>query len=140
MLRAIDAWLWRRGIAHPGIRSVVRNEALLSAAALLGGGVFWAVVPWLFWAGAGAAIMAWTFWGLAFFFSRQPLGAFSAAFLRAVIIRWLFRLAVIGIIVYAALVVCEAPPLAIAGGLAAAGLCALVTFAASQRRSRGQTG
>ena len=37
MFHSIDAWLWRRGIDHPAVRALLRNEILLTALALLGG-------------------------------------------------------------------------------------------------------
>lgn len=30
MIHSLDAWLWRRGIDHPVIRPLVRNEMLLT--------------------------------------------------------------------------------------------------------------
>ncbi|MBE6441058.1 MAG: hypothetical protein E7022_01835 [Desulfovibrio desulfuricans] len=133
MMHGLDAWLWRRGIDHPVIRAVLRNEILLAAAFLLAGGLLYAVTAWFFWFGAGAAIMAWTFWGLARFFLRNSLGEYSSAFLRVVILRWLGRFLVIGALLYLALAVCRAPVFAVAGGLTAAGLCALVSYALAAR-------
>lgn len=95
MFHSIDAWLWRRGIDHPAVRALLRNEILLTALALLGGGLLFAVTPWVFWFGVGLAVMAWTFWCLARFFLRRGLGDYSTAFLRIVIVRWLGRLAVV---------------------------------------------
>ena len=43
MTHSLDAWLWRRGIGHPVIRPLVRNELLLTALFLLarlGGALF----------------------------------------------------------------------------------------------------
>lgn len=85
MFHSIDAWLWRRGIDHPAVRALLRNEILLTALALLGGGLLFAVTPWVFWFGVGLAVMAWTFWCLARFFLRRGLGDYSTAFLRIVI-------------------------------------------------------
>lgn len=136
MIRALDGWLWRRGLEHPVIRNVVRNEILLAAVFLIAGALAFRLTSWLFWFGAGATVMAWTFWGLARFFLRRPLGDFSSAFMRVVIMRWLGRLLVTAAFLYAALIVCAAPVLAIAGGLVCASLCALVSYAAAAHCQR----
>ena len=84
LLKDIDNWLWRRGISHPVILPLVRNLILFTGICLGMGGVGYAHMPGLFWFGVGAAMITWTFWGLARFFLRQPLGEYSTAFLRVV--------------------------------------------------------
>ena len=74
MTHSLDAWLWRRGIGHPVIRPLVRNELLLTALFLLGGGAAFSATPWFFWFGVGLGIMTLTFWSLARFFLRMGLG------------------------------------------------------------------
>lgn len=133
MIHSLDAWLWRRGIGHPAIRALLRNEILLAAVFLLGGGLAFIATTWIFWFGTGLAIMAWTFWGLARFFLRQGIGDYSTAFLRLVLVRWVGRLVIIGVLLYVALVICKAPVFAIVGGMAAAGACALASYALALR-------
>ena len=96
LLKDIDNWLWRRGISHPVILPLVRNLILFTGICLVMGGVGYAHMPGLFWFGVGAAMITWTFWGLARFFLRQPLGEYSTAFLRVVLLRWGGRLAADG--------------------------------------------
>ena len=74
MTHSLDAWLWRRGIGHPVIRPLVRNELLLTALFLLGGGAIFSATPWFFWFGVGLGIMTLTFWSLARFFSARGPG------------------------------------------------------------------
>lgn len=136
MIHGLDAWLWRRGIDHPAIRVLLRNEFLLAAVCLLAGGLAFTVTPWFFWFGIGLAIMAWTFWGLARFFLRRGLGDYSTAFLRIVLVRWMGRLIIIGALLYVSLIVCKAPVFAIVGGMAAAGACALASYALAARGPR----
>ena len=112
LLKDSDNWLWRRGISPPVILPLVRT---------------------LFWFGVGAAMITWTFWGLARFFLRQPLGEYSTAFLRVVLLRWGGRLAVLAVVTYVALAVCGAPLTALLGGLAAATALALITYAWASR-------
>ena len=112
LLKDIDNWLWRRGISHPVILPLVRNLILFTGICLGMGGVGYAHMPGLFWFGVGAAMITWTFWGLARFFLRQPLGEYST---------------------YVALAVCGAPLTALLGGLAAATALALITYAWASR-------
>ncbi|MDD4701661.1 MAG: hypothetical protein PHI96_05515 [Desulfovibrio sp.] len=136
MIHSLDAWLWRRGIDHPAVRVMVRNEFLLTALVLLLGAALYTVAPWIIWFGVGLAIMAWTFWGLARFFLRRGLGDYSTAFLRIVLIRWLGRLVLVGGILYISLIICQAPVFALVGGMLAGGMCALVSFALATRAIR----
>ena len=122
MRNPCDAWLRRRGIAHPVI--------LLAA-----GAAAWRWEPWILWAGVGAAIPVWIFWGLARFFLRRPLGEYSTAFLRVVLLRFVARMLVLAVAVYVILVECAASPFALVGGLTAGFAVALVTFAAASRRA-----
>ena len=133
LLKDIDNWLWRRGISHPVILPLVRNLILFTGICLGMGGVGYAHMPGLFWFGVGAAMITWTFWGLARFFLRQPLGEYRTAFLRVVLLRWGGRLAVLAVVTYVALAVCGAPLTALLGGLAAATALALITYAWASR-------
>lgn len=137
MITTLDAWLWRHGIDHPSLRVVIRNEILFAALILCAGMLLYAVTVWLFWFGLGAACMAWTLWSLSRFFLRHPLGTYSSALLRVVIVRWLGRLIVLGLLFYVALAHGKAPALALAGGIAASGLCAIASYAQAQRHDSG---
>ncbi|GFH63481.1 MAG: F0F1 ATP synthase subunit I' [Candidatus Desulfovibrio kirbyi] len=72
-LRGLDAWLCRRGITHPMVIPLVRNELLLMFVFLLAGSAFLSLTPWFFWFGVGIGVMALVFWGLARFFSAHGL-------------------------------------------------------------------
>ena len=136
MIHSLDAWLWRRGIDHPAIRVLLRNEILLAVVSLVAGGLAFTVTPWFFWFGVGLTIMAWTFWGLARFFLRRGLGDYSTAFLRIVLVRWLGRLIVVGGILYISLIECHAPVFALVGGMVSGGFFALASFALAARAIR----
>lgn len=133
---AVDAWLWRKGLGHPVIMPVIRNEFLLAAVLLpLGGAVFF-LSTWPFWFAFGLAIMAVTVYSISSFFLKTPLDAYSKALLMSVLLRWVGRLLVISVLVYLALVECQAPPTALAGGVAGATIVALVTYAVKSRSHR----
>ena len=99
------------------------------------GAAAWVWRSWPLWTGVGAAMSAWIFWGLARFFLRRPLGEYSTAFLRVVLVRFGARMLVLAVAVYAALVECAAPPFALVGGLTAGFAVALATFAAASRQA-----
>ncbi len=136
MTNPCDVWLRRRGIAHPVITPVVRNVLLFALLLLAAGAAAWNWNVWPLWAGVGTAMSAWIFWGLARFFLRRPLGEYSTAVLRMVLLRFGARMLVLAAIVYAALVECAAPPFALVGGLTAGFAVALATFATASRPQR----
>lgn len=78
MIHSLDAWLWRRGIDHPAIRVLLRNEILLAASGLLIGGLAFTVTPG-FSGLVGLTIMAGLFgdWRA---FLRKGAGDYSTAF------------------------------------------------------------
>ena len=94
-----DVWLRRRGIAHPIITPVVRNVLLTALLLLAIGSAAWVWRSWPLWTGVGAAMSAWIFWGLARFFLRRPLGEYSTAFLRVVLVRFGARMLVLAVAV-----------------------------------------
>lgn len=129
-----DAWLCRRGIAHPVITPVVRNSLLLTLVLLAGGLALWVWSPLLFWAGTGSAMATWIFWGLARFFLRRPLGEYSSAFLRVVLLRFGARMLLLALAAYLALVEFAASPFALVGGLTLGLVVALITFTVASRQ------
>ncbi|MDR3362278.1 MAG: hypothetical protein LBO64_05520 [Desulfovibrio sp.] len=133
-LHILDAWLCRRGIGHPVVLPVVRNELLLTFFFLLGGGLVFSLTTWFFWFGVGAGVMAMTFWGLARFFLRAGFAGYTFGLLFSVLLRWGARLVMLGAVLYVALVICKAQPSAILGGLTAGVVAAFVTFALVRQR------
>lgn len=129
----LDAWLWRRGIGHPVIRPLLRNEILLSALLLAGGALLWSKTDWVFWFGVGTSIMTLTFWSLSRFFLCRDLSQYSSTLLWGVLLRWLARLAGLTVLLYVVLIECRAPVIAILGGLTAATAVALGSFALASR-------
>lgn len=129
----LDGYLWHKDITHHIVRAALRNEILACGAALLLGAVFYVVSPWIFWFGIGILCMTWIFWSWAKFFSRLPLGNYSAAFFRAVLLRFGARLIIIAFFLYFALALCSAPVSAILAGLAAGSILVLASYALALR-------
>lgn len=133
MSHSLDAWLWRRKIWHPEIGPLLRNELLLTFFCLLCSGAVYTVAPWFFWFGVGSGFMTLTFLSLARFFLRTGPGEYNTAFLCAVLLRWGGRLIVFAALLYTAMILCKAPVIAILGGLTAAAVTALATYALTAR-------
>lgn len=129
----LDGYLWHRNITHHIIRPLLRNQILASGACILGGAACYAAFPWLFWFGAGLLCMTWIFWSWAKFFLKVDLGQYSAAFLRAIIIRFFLRLLILAFLLYLALAVCHAPASAILAGLVAGAVLGLISYAANMK-------
>lgn len=131
-LAPLDAWLWRRGIRHPGIRALLRHEAAAAALALLAGGMLLAATSWFLWFGAGLACMAWIFWSWARFFLRGAGRAFQPGALAGALLGWAARMLVFALAFYGALRV-GASATALAAGVAAGVAVGLVSYAVGSR-------
>lgn len=126
--RSLDGYLWHRNIRHRLIRPMLRNMILASGLCVLAGGALWAVWPPVFWFASGLVCMTWIFWSWARFFLRASIAQYSAAFLRAVLLRFFGRLALMAFLLYLALAQAQAPPSAILAGLIAGALIALLSY------------
>lgn len=125
----LDGFLWHRDISHPIIRPVIRNQIMGAGFFLLLGAALYAILPWLFWFGAGMACVTWIFWSQARFFSRLPSFQYNAVFMRGVILRFGLRLGIIAIALFFAMTVFHAVVGAIIGGLIAGSVLALASYA-----------
>lgn len=126
----LDGFLWYRDISHPIIRPLLRNQILASAACMLMGALCYAVLPWLFWAGTGLLCITWIFWSWARFFLRVNIGEYSAAFLRAILLRFGARLLLLAVLLYIALAWAKAPAPAILAGMICGAFLAIASYVA----------
>lgn len=134
MTDSLDAGLRRLGLDHPAITPALRNACCVTLLLLTAGSVAWPYAGWPFWLGAGAAMSVWLLGGWARFFLKNPLGDFSMALLRVVLLRFGAHLVVPAAMVYFAIVECAASPVALLAGLTLGLFVALATFAAVSRR------
>ena len=125
----LDGYLWHRDITHHLIRPVLRNQILASGAFILAGAAIYAAAPWLFWFGSGFCCITWIFWSWARFFLGANISDYSAAFLRAILLRFLLRLVILALLLYMAFAFCQAPASAIVAGMIGGSLLGLGTFA-----------
>lgn len=125
----VETWLWRQGFHHPHIRAIAQAEILLSVVALLAGlaAVFVSIWPLTF--ALGLLVFTWNFYGLARFILRQTLTAYSSALLVVLLMRFSGRLLLTAVVLYVALIVYNAPVIALVCGLVAGMTVALVTYA-----------
>jgi hypothetical protein len=136
IVHGLDAWLWRRGIGHPVLQPLVRNEILLAGVLLLLGTALLPATGIVFWLAVGQVMSACIFWSLSRFFLRHALGEFSSAFLRVVLVRWGVRLLFFAGLVYACLVFFKASPFALLTGLTLGLAVALATYSVVSRVGR----
>lgn len=129
IVHSLEAWLWRRGFHHPHIRAIATAEILLSAITLLAGAAALTLSWWPLTFALGVTIFAWNFYGLARFVLRQTLTAYSSALLVVLLMRFSGRLLLTAVVLYVALIVYNAPVIALVCGLVAGMTVALVTYA-----------
>lgn len=125
----LDRWLEERGITHPVILPVIRNQILLTLCIFFVGSAAGPESLWGMWFGAGFTVMTYILYSWAHFFLKAPLGNYSVAFLRAVLFHFLLRLVVLAFGLFAAVVWGKAPPVALLAGVAAGTFSPLLTLA-----------
>lgn len=135
--RPLDGFLWRKNIDHPVIRPVLRNEILACGSVIIAGAACYAAFPHIFWFGAGLFCMTWLFWSWARFFLKTPLGKYSPAFMRSIILRFGLRLIILAVLLYFALAQLKAPVGAILAGLVCGSVLALVSYMLNLRSHPG---
>lgn len=128
-VHSLDAWLWRRGFHLPHIRAIAVAEILLTAITLLVGAAAAVVSYWPLTFALGVFIFTWNFYGLARFILQQTLTAYSSGLLVLLLLRFSGRLLLTAVVLYVALIVYNAPVIALVCGLVAAMTAALVTYA-----------
>lgn len=131
----LDGFLWQRDITHHLVRPALRNQILIGGASILAGAVCYAILPHIFWFGVGLMCITWIFWSWARFFLKVDLANYSAAFLRAILLRFALRLCLLALFVYFALAVCKAPAGALLTGMAAGSVIALCSYAINMKFS-----
>ena len=121
----IEALLWHKGFQRGMARDTIKLSILLSSALLFVGICLLPVFSYVFWAAAGAVLATWNFYSMALFVlhhlpkpedeKRDPQE--NRAFLAGQLLRSNFRLFITGILLYCAVVVCEADVFSLAAGL-----------------------
>lgn len=125
----LDGFLWHKDISHPIIRPLLRNEILAAGFCILAGAALYAIVPWVFWFGAGICCMAWIFWSWARFFALNRPGKYSNGLLAQVLVRFILRFSLLAVLLYLALGPCNAPVSAVLAGLIAGSILAFASYA-----------
>lgn len=122
----LDGFLWHKDISHPIIRPLLRNEILAAGSIILLGAVLYVIFPWIFWFGIGTLCMTWIFWSWARFFLSVKNIMQTA--LITILLSFLGRLIVFGVLLYVFLAICLAPATAIISGMILGTFTALVTY------------
>lgn len=124
----LDGYLWHRNIPDHLIRLTLRNQILACGFLLLCGVALYEAFPWLFWFGSGILCLTWIFWSWARFFVSINIGEYSAAFLRAILLRFFGRLILLALLLYLAMAWADAQATAILAGLIAGAFIALASY------------
>lgn len=129
MSGGLDAWLERRGIKHPLIMPVIRNQILILLCAIFAGSAAGGETLWGIWFSVGFGLMTYILFSWARFFLRNPFGNFGMMVMRAVLLHFFLRLVLLAVALYAALVWGHAQPLPLLTGIAAGTMAPLLTVA-----------
>lgn len=129
MTGGLDDFLRKRGITHPLIVPILRNQILILLALFFAATAFATESMTGIWFCSGFAVMTYILYSWANFFSHSRLDNFGAAFFSAIILRFTLRLLVLAAGVYALLVVARANPMLFLAGVAVGSFAPLLTWA-----------
>ncbi len=115
--RAVDAWLWNKGLHIPEARTVLRRLVLTAGFAVPLGLAIWPLWNGLFWFGVCTALGAWNFYGLTIFVRHAISAGWSGSILFRLLLGANGRLLITGCFLYLALIWCAAPVAALAAGV-----------------------
>lgn len=125
----LDDFLRRRGITHPVIVPILRNQILILLALFFIATAFAAESLTGIWFCSGFAVMTYILYSWAKFFSLSRLDDFGSTFFRAVILRFTLRLFVLAAGIYALLIVAKANPMLFLAGVVVGTFAPLLTWA-----------
>ena len=125
----LDDFIRRRGITHPLIVPVLRNQILILLFVFFASTAFATECMAGIWFCAGFATITWVLWNWAGFFSHLHFDSFAAAFFGAFVLRFMLRLVLLAVAVYALLVHAKADPMLFLAGVAVGSFAPLLTWA-----------
>ena len=131
----MDGYLWRKGVSHPVIRPLLRNEIFAAALCLLAGSIAYVKTALIFWFGCGLSCYLWIFWNWTKLFLTNPPGDYSRAFSRVIILRFALRLFLWGLLLYVTVALLHASSMAILAGIITGTVLALASYALNMSRS-----
>lgn len=119
---SLDGWLWKQGIRDPLLRKILRSQMFVTLLTLGAGLLLWVwfdtLGSWLFWFGAGSALSAWNFYALIKYVQRVIIEGWSKNALVGLLIHTNIRLLFTGVLLYTAIIWCDALISALLPGLA----------------------
>lgn len=117
LARKIDGVLWQRGFHAVEVRSILRNQLLVTAFSLLVGLALGKVNDWMFWFGVGAVLVTFNFYAVAKFVQQVVFRPYSSATMYGLLFRFYGRLGLTGLILFGLIVWLQAPVSALVAGL-----------------------
>ena len=125
----LDDFLRRRGITHPLIVPILRNQLLILLVLFFISSAFATESLTGIWFCSGFAVITYILYSWANFFSRSRLDNFGSAFFGAVIVRFTLRLFILGAGIYALLILAKANPMLFLAGVVVGTFAPLLTWA-----------
>lgn len=107
--RAIDTRLYRLGFAAPAVRRLLGTQIVISVAGIVTGLLCLWFSAWPLTFGIGAAITTYSLWQISRFAQGAILQQFSAALAIRLAMGFMFRLALISIVLFVLVVQLKAP-------------------------------
>ena len=129
MTGGLDDFLRKRGITHPLIVPILRNQILILLFLFFAATAFATESLTGIWFCSGFAVMTYILYSWANFFSHARLDNFGSAFFSAIIFRFTLRLLILAAGVYALLVLAKANPMLFLAGVAVGSFAPLLTWA-----------
>lgn len=106
--RSVDRWLWRRHFRDPLLRGPARRGILITAFALVAGGLLAFRTDALFWFGVGSLLAVWNFCALTGWTLRLLAAGWSRSGLISLLLHTNIRLFLTGFLLYICIVWCKA--------------------------------
>lgn len=125
----LDEWIRRRGITHPLIVPILRNQLLILLVLFFAASAFATESLMGVWFCAGFAIISFVLYSWAQFFSKVNLGTYTNAFLRVIMLRFVLRLFLLAVALYGLIVLAHANPMLLLAGVAVGTFAPLLTWA-----------
>ncbi|ABB39495.1 hypothetical protein Dde_2699 [Oleidesulfovibrio alaskensis G20] len=116
LILRIDRHLWTKGFKAQEIRTVARNQILLTLGAILAAAALGWKFQWLFWFALCAGLALWNFYSLAQFIQHLILRTFTRDMVLGMLLRFYGRLGVTGITMAGLIVWLDVSPFVLIAG------------------------
>lgn len=114
--KRIDAHLWAKGFKAHEIRTVARNQILLTLFVAMIAAVLGWKFQWLYWFTISTGLALWNFYSLAQFIQHLVLRTFTKDMVLGMLLRFYGRLGVTGVVIAGLIIWLEVSPIPLIAG------------------------